>query len=132
MNMQHIMIFLRFRFTCTSSPHHFQSQVEWNWHSMYLCNLHIWMNCLCRVPAIAPEGVASCFTIAVDHFCKIVRCWQLVLEGVVHPPSIPTVNDLGPGNFLSTHLPGNTPSGCEILQPRVSEGGFVAQLLSNS
>ena len=57
----------------------------------------------------------------------------LVLEGVDHPsPSIPTDKDLDPGNFLSTHLPGSTPSGCKILQPRVSEGGFVAQLLSNS
>ena len=56
-----------------------------------------------------------------------------VLKGVVHSsPSIPTVKDLDPGNFLSTHLPGSTPLGCEILQPRVSEGGFVAQLLSKS
>ena len=57
----------------------------------------------------------------------------LVLEGVVHPlPFIRTVWNLDPGNFLSTHSPGDTPSGCGILQPRGLEGAFVAQLLSNS
>ena len=87
MYMQHIMIFLWFSwrylfcytYTCTSNPHHFQSKLEWNSHSIYTFSISTYgWTVHSMIPAIAPEGVASCFTIAADHFFKIVRCWQLV------------------------------------------------------
>ena len=63
------------------------STYGWTVHSMF--------------PAIAPEGVTSCYTIAADYFSKELSILLL--------PS-PLVKDLHTENFLSTHLPGNTPS----------------------